>query len=105
MVLIKLSYNLDIPIASNIISITGSNVSLAAGSTKFSDNNAIISGTGVCVCPITSSGILFNNASVEGSLFGPNAERVGLQYGVQVTGAGLPSGSGILFGGVVGTKQ
>ena len=104
----KLDYNLNIPIAGNVISIIGSNVSLAAGSAKFSDNNATITGTAGCGCPIpsfTGSGILFNNASVEGSLFGPNAERAGLQYGVQVTGAGLPSGGGNLYGGVVGTKQ
>ena len=98
-----LAYNLSIPIAGNIISINGSNVLLGT-SAKFSDNNAIITGVTTCGCTITSSGILFNNASVEGSLFGLNAERVGLQYGVQVTGLGL-LGSGNLYGGVVGTKQ
>ena len=96
----KLAYNLIIPIAGKVVSLTGLNVSLAAGGAKFSDNNTFISGTG-----IRSSGILSNNASVEGSLFGPNAERAGLQYGVQVTGAGLPGRGGNLFGGVVGTKQ
>ena len=96
----SLAYNLIIPIASNVISITGTNVSLIPGSAKFSDNSASITGTG-----ITGSGILFNNASVEGSLFGPNAERAGLQYGVQVTGAGLPGMVGNLYGSVVGTKQ
>ena len=101
----KLDYNLNIPIASNLISITGLNVSLVAGSAKFSDNNANITGAALCGCLITGSGILFNNASVEGSLFGPNAERAGLQYGVHVTGAGLPSGGGNLYGSVVGTKQ
>lgn len=101
----KLGYNLNIPIAGNVVSLTGLNVPLTPGSAKFSDNNAIITGAGLCACPITGSGILFNNASVEGSLFGPNAERAGLQYGVQVTGAGLPSGGGNLFGSVVGTKQ
>ncbi len=100
----KLSYNLNIPIASNIVSITGLNVSLAAASAKFSDNNAIITGTGFCGCTTTGSGILSNNAYVEGSLFGPNAERAGLQYGVQVSGSGLPGGGGNLFGGVVLNK-
>ena len=100
----KLAYNLSIPIAGNTITINGSNVLLGASSAKFSDDNAIITGVTTCGCIITGSGILFNNASVEGSLFGPNAERVGLQYGVQVTGLGL-LGSGNLYGGVVGTKQ
>ena len=104
----KLAYNLNIPIASNVITITGTNVSLIPGSAKFSDNSAIITGTAGCSCPIpgfTSSGFLSSGASVEGSLFGPNAERIGLQYGVQVSGAGLPNGSGNLYGSVVGTKQ
>ena len=98
----KLDYNLNIPIAGNVISIIGNNVSLAAGSAKFSDNSATFAGTST---GIIASGILSNNASVEGSLFGPNAERVGLQYGVQVTGAGLPGMGGNLYGSVVGTKQ
>ena len=101
----KLAYNLNIPIAGSIITINGSNVLLGASSAKFSDNNAIVTGVAYCGCTVTGSGILFNNASVEGSLFGPNAERVGLQYGVQVTGTGLPSGGGNLYGGVVATKQ
>ena len=101
----KLAYNLNIPISGNIITINGSNVLLGASNAKFSDNNAIINGVSMCGCTITSSGILFNNASVEGSLFGPNAERLGLQYGVQVTSSGLPNGGGNLYGGVVATKQ
>ena len=96
----KLAYNLSIPIAGNTITINGSNVLLDASSAKLSDNTATITGAG-----ITGSGILFNNASVEGSLFGSNAERVGLQYGVQVTGGGLPNRGGNLYGSVVGTKQ
>ena len=100
----KFSYTLNIPIAGNNISIAGLNVPITAVSAKFSDNNAIITGAAVCGCPITGSGILFNNASVEGSLFGPNAERAGLQYGVQVSGSGLPGGGGNLFGGVVLNK-
>ena len=64
-----LAYNLNIPIASNVITITGANVSLIPGSAKFSDNSALITGTGT---GITGSGILANSASVEGSLFGPN---------------------------------
>ena len=103
----ELDYNLSIPIASNVITITGTKLSLIPGSAKFSDNSAIITGAGTtgCVCPITGAGILASGASVEGSLFGPNAERIGLQYGVQVSGAGLPNGSGNLYGSVVGTKQ
>ena len=98
----KLDYNLNIPIAGNVISIIGNNVSLAAGSAKFSDNSATFAGTST---GIIASGILSSGASVEGSLFGPNAERVGLQYGVQVTGAGFPGMGGNLYGSVVGTKQ
>ena len=99
----KLAYNLFIPIASNVITIMGTNVSLIPGSAKFSDNSAIITNTGTGT-GFTGSGILASGASVEGSLFGPNAERVGLQYGVHVTGAGLPNGGGNLYGSVVGTK-
>ena len=98
----KLAYNLIIPIASNVIFITGTNVSLIPGSAKFSDNSATFAGTST---GITTAGILANGASVEGTLFGPNAERIGLQYGVQVIGGGLPNSGGNLYGSVVGTKQ
>ena len=95
----QLGYNLNIPIASNIISITDSNVSLALGSAKFSDNHAIITGAALCVCPNTAWGILANGTAAEDSLFGSDAERAGLQFGVQVSGVGLPGGGGNLYGG------
>lgn len=98
----KLGYNILVPIAGNNFSITGANVALTGGSNKFSDSNAVIGGTAACICTITGSGILYNNAAVEGSLFGPNAQRAGLQYGIQYSGGPV---NGNLYGAVVLTKQ
>ena len=85
----KLGYNLTVPIAGNNIPINGTNVSFA-NSGKFND--------------IKSYGVLANGAAVEGFLIGPNAEHAALNYGVRVSGSGIPGGSGNLYGNLDATK-
>ena len=98
----KLSYGLVVPISGNLISIAGNNVSLSAANGRFSDNNAVIANVYSTGPTITGLGILANNTYVEAALFGPNAERAGLQYGVNISGSGVNNGN--LYGAVILTK-
>ena len=104
-------YNLIIPVpgqaytitvANNIAGIGGS--ALTAGSATFNDSTGITSFDSPA-CASGCSGLLAGGASVQGSLFGANAERAGLQYGIQLPGSGVPGSGGNLYGGAVFTKQ
>ena len=121
---LKWGYNLSIPVpgqafnlivennslANNILGVGGS--SLTAGVNKLSHDNATITGISTCGCVVagvTGTGILpngvNNNAVVQGALFGANAERAGLEYGINLSGSGISGGGGNLYGAVVLTKQ
>ena len=104
-------YNLIIPVpgqaytitvANNIAGIGGS--ALTAGSATFNDSKGITSFDSPA-CASGCSGLLASGASVQGSLFGANAERAGLQYGIQLPSSGVPGSGGNLYGGAVLTKQ
>ena len=98
-------YNLTIPVpgqtynitvANNILGIGGS--ALTTGSATFNDSTGI-TGFVSPACISGCLGLLAGGTAVQGSLFGPNAERAGLQYGIQLSGSG-----GNLYGGAVQTN-
>jgi FecR protein len=96
-------YSLTVPLPGQAINV---NVvgggGLTAGSASFKDSIGIVTSS---ACNGGCAGLLAGGSVVQGSLFGPNAERAGLQYGVQYSGSGLSGGGGNLYGGVVLTKQ
>jgi hypothetical protein len=70
----KYSYRLNVPASGLTFNLANSNASLIPGNAKFSDN----AGT----CYPSCSGLLYNGALIEGSLFGSKANTIGLQYGI-----------------------
>ncbi len=104
-------YNLTIPVPGQVFNLTVANniagfggSSLTAGSTTFNDSTGI-TGFVSPACSGGCSGLLAGGAAVQGSLFGPNAERAGLQYGIQFSGSGGPGSGGNLYGATVLKKQ
>ncbi len=96
-------YGLVVPLPGQAIKVyLNGGGALTAGSASFKDSIGIITST---ACNGGCTGLLAGGSVVQGSLFGPNAERAGLQYGVQYSGSGLSGGGGNLYGGVVLSKQ
>ncbi len=96
-------YGLIIPVPGKATNLTilGGGL-LTASSATFKDSIHSITST---ACGGGCTGLLYGGSAVEGSLFGANAERAGLQYGVNIPGSGGSGGGGNLYGGAVLTKQ
>ena len=96
-------YHLIVPLPGQAIkvNVVGGGA-LTAGSASFKDSIGIITSS---ACKNGCTGLLAGGSVVQGSLFGPNAENAGLQYGIQYTGSGLSGGGGNLYGGAVLSKQ
>jgi len=89
------SYQLVVPTSIDTYTLSGSG-SLVAGSPTFSST-----GTATASCGCVSGGALVGGNLVQGAFFGVNGERVGLQYGFNVSGSGIPGPGGTIFGDVV----
>ena len=100
-----LSYNLDIPIpATPLVSVNLNGTgSLIAGNPNFFAGGTITSSA--CLLPGGCSGSLAGGNVIQGSLFGANGQRAGLQYGVNLPPNPLPNSGGNLQGSVVLIKQ
>ena len=100
-----LSYNLDIPIpATPLVSVNLNGTgSLIAGNPNFFAGGTITSSA--CLLPRGCSGSLAGGNVIQGSLFGANGQRAGLQYGVNLPPNPLPNSGGNLQGSVVLIKQ
>lgn len=86
------SYNLIVPVSILDFNLTGSG-SLTAGSPTFADNGSITTNLGNLGCVTGCVGILKdsngNTATVSGALFGSEAQRAGLQYGIGTAPAAI----------------
>lgn len=88
------AYNLSVPTATEVFNLVGSASSLNASNPNFQTGGTITS-TGLS-CSTGCSGALQGNKLIQGSFFGANGERVGVQYGIDAPGL-----NGAIYGGAV----
>jgi FecR protein len=85
--LYSFTYTLNVPIAGATYT-QNSSGTLTPGAASFRDIGS-------------SAGVLSGGSIVEGSLFGASAGAIGLQYGFNVSGSGIPGGGGNVYGAAI----
>lgn len=90
----NLTYGLTV-LAAGESFVLGGGASLNANNPAFASNNGIVRSIGSS-CGAGCSGIINGGNLVQGAFFGPNGERIGLQYGFNVpaNGANVNNGNG-----------
>ena len=88
------NYNLTVPTLSDTFNLTGSAIGLNVNNSSF-ESAGVITSTGAS-CLLSCTGALNTGKLIQGAFYGANAERVGLQYGINTIGL-----NGAIYGGAV----
>ncbi len=92
------NYNLNVVTVGVNYGLSGSGSALLAANPMFQTGGLITGGA----CSVgTCSGALENGNLIQGAFFGQNGERIGLQYGFDVSGSGVSGSGGQIYGTAV----